>query len=101
MSATRKYSASRHACREPAPALVQQIDAAAHGIFERHPGLCGFTLRFEGDAILADVSVSPYATAPESLDLFDDISETMLAFVDEDVRSAQLLMQCTFARTLH
>lgn len=101
MSASRKHQSSRDPRREAAPALGRQIDAAAHGIFARHPGLCGFTLRFEGDAILADVSMSPYAVPPESLDLFDDIAETMLAFVDEDARSAQLLARRTFARTLH
>jgi hypothetical protein len=84
-----------------AAAVGEQIEAAANGIFERHPALCGFTLRCEGDAILADISLSPYAASPESLDLFDDIAETMLAFVDEDRDSAQLLMRRTFARTLH
>jgi hypothetical protein len=101
MRAHRKHPADRDRRAGAAPAVDEKIDAAAHAIFERHPGLCGFTLRFEGDAILADVSLSPYATPPESLDLFDDIAETMLAFVDEDARSAPLLARRTFARTLH
>ncbi len=101
MRASRKHLAERDRGAAPNATLGEKIDAAAHGIFERHPGLCGFTLRFEGDAILADVSMSPYAVPPESLDLFDDIAETMLVFVDEDARSAPLLARRTFARTLH
>src|SRR5512135_1236348 len=101
MRASRKHLAGRDRRAAATATLGEQIDAAAHGIFERHPGLCGFTLRFEGDAILADVSMSPYAVPPESLDLFDDIAETMLVFVDEDARSAPLLARRTFARTLH
>jgi hypothetical protein len=101
MRASRKPLAGRGRLAAAAATMGEQIDAAAHGIFERHPGLCGFTLRFEGDAILADVSLSPYAAPPESLELFDDIAETMLAFVDEDARLAPLLARRTFARTRH
>lgn len=101
MRATRKHPAAKDRRAAMAPALGEQIEAAAGKIFERHPALYGFTLRFEGDAILADVSLSPYAPAPATTDLFDDIAETMLAFVDQDEATARLLTRRTFARTLH
>ena len=99
MRAGRKHTVEKDR-RAAAAALGERIDAAAHDVFRRHPGLCGFTLRREGDAILADVALSPYAERESAMDVFDDIAESLLELVDENEDSADLLGR-TFARTLH
>ena len=80
-------------------ALQQEVQDVMNTLFQRHPTLCGFSVR--EDLSFADVACHPEIAGDEVKELIDEISETLIELVDERPELADLLRGRTLARIFH
>ena len=78
---------------------MKSIAATVNGIFAACPELYGFSVgQREGELCLAGVEAAPYAASET---LYGEIAAALLALIEEEPQTAELLRGRTFARTLH
>ena len=78
---------------------MKSIATTVNEIFAACPELYGFSLgQLEGELCLAGVEAAPYVASEA---LYGEIAAALLALIDEEPHTAQLLRGRTFARTLH
>ena len=80
-------------------ALQQEVQEVVKTLFQRHPTLCGFSVR--EDLSFSHVACHPALPGEEAKDLIDEISATLIDLVEERPEVADWLRGRTLARTFH
>ena len=80
-------------------ALQQEVQEVVATLFQRHPTLCGFSVR--EDLSFSHVACHPTLLGDEAKDLIDEISATLIDLVEERPEVADWLRGRTLARTFH
>jgi hypothetical protein len=85
------------------PETQTRLAAVVDSLFRRWPSLVGFSVQevraFERELVLADVETSPWPT--RSQETCGEIATALLALIDDEPATHELLHGRTFARTLH
>ena len=90
------------------------LDAATSAIFRRCPTLCGFAVRdaailcrdqhalqYPGGLFVTEVSVFPLSGLTAPGEICDEIVAALVALMDENPETCELLRERTFARGFH
>ena len=80
-------------------ALQQEVQEVVETLFQRHPTLCGFSVR--EDLSFSHVACHPVLLGDEAKDLIDEISATLIDLVEERPEVADWLRGRTLARAFH
>ena len=80
-------------------ALQQEVQEVVETLFQRHPTLCGFSVR--EDLSFSHVACHPALLGDEAKDLIDEISATLIDLVEERPEVADWLRGRTLARSFH
>ena len=79
--------------------LLEQVQDAVNTLFQRHPTLCGFSVR--DDLSFSNVACHPALAGVEAELLVEEISATLHDLLEEQPEAAELLRGRTVARTFH
>lgn len=78
------------------------VHAAVEGLFRRFSSLCGFTVvERQGEFALVDVALYSWTGCGVPEEIRGEIAAALLQLVDERPETRELLVDRTFARTLH
>ena len=80
-------------------AIQQEVQEAVNVLFQRHPTLCGFSVR--EDLSFSHVACHPALDGEEERELAEEISATLSQLLDEMPEAAELLRGRTLARIFH
>ena len=80
-------------------ALQLEVQAGVNTLFQRHPTLCGFSVR--EDLSFSHVACHPALVGDEARELIDEISTALIELVDERPEVADWLRGRTLARVFH
>jgi hypothetical protein len=80
-------------------ALLQEVHDVMSTLFQRHPALCGFSVK--EDLSFSNVACHPALIGDEVDMLCEEISATLHELVEERPEAAELLRGRTLARTFH
>jgi hypothetical protein len=80
----------------------RDLDAQLESLFERCPDLWGFSVQDkDNELFVSDVGITPRLSAEQYGDIYEDITKTLAALLDERPEVCELLRARTFARVLH
>lgn len=79
--------------------LLQEVHAVVETLFQRHPTLCGFSVK--DDLSFSNVACHPAIAGDEAELLCEEISATLHELLEEQPEAADLLRGRTVARTFH
>src|SRR5207247_6876129 len=80
----------------------RDLEAQLESLFERCPDLWGFSVQDrDNELFVRDVGLKPRLSAEQYGDIYEDITKTLAALLDERPEVWQLLHPRTFARVLH
>jgi hypothetical protein len=80
-------------------ALQLEVQDVVDTLFQRHPALCGFSVR--EDLSFSHVACHPALVGDEARELIDEISSALIELVDERPEVADWLRGRTLARIFH
>lgn len=80
-------------------ALHDDVRQVMQTLFQRHPALCGFSVR--EDLSFYNVSCHPELPGEETRELCDEISQALRQLLDENPEAVHLIPGRTFARMFH
>jgi hypothetical protein len=80
-------------------ALQLEVQDVVDTLFQRHPTLCGFSVR--EDLSFSHLACHPALAGDEARELIDEISSALIELVDERPEVADWLRGRTLARTFH
>jgi hypothetical protein len=79
--------------------IESQLEAVLAQVFERLPGLVGFSVEIDPELSLPEVDTFPWTL--RSPELMGEIAVPLLELMDEQPEARALLHGRTFVRTLH
>jgi len=80
----------------------RDLQAQLDSLFERCPDLWGFAVQDkDNELFVSDVGITPRLSAEQYGDIYEDITQTLAALLDERPEVCELLRARTFARVLH
>lgn len=80
----------------------RDLEAQLDSLFERCPDLWGFAVQDkDNELFVSDVGITPRLSAEQYGDIYEDITQTLAALLDERPEVCELLRARTFARVLH
>src|SRR2546422_10443251 len=80
----------------------RDLEAQLESLFERCPDLWGFAVQDrDNELFVSDVGTTPRLSAEQYGDIYEDITKTLAALLDERPEVCELLRARTFARVLH
>jgi hypothetical protein len=80
----------------------RDLEAQLESLFERCPDLWGFSVQDkDNELFVSDVGITPRLSAEQYGDIYEDITKTLAALLDERPEVCELLRARTFARVLH
>ncbi len=80
-------------------ALHEDVSDAIQTLFQRHPGLCGFSV--QQDLSFSHLACHPAVFGDEARQLQEEISCALHELVEERPEAAELLRGRTLARSFH
>jgi hypothetical protein len=78
-----------------------QLEATTDALFRRCPGLCGFTVQHAGGLLVSEITLDPTGGSEKRGDVCAEIVTALVELIDECPEARELLLERTFARTLH
>src|ERR1700740_1932119 len=80
----------------------RDLEAQLESLFERCLDLWGFSVQDkDNELFVSDVGITPRLSAEQYGDIYEDITKTLAALLDERPEVCELLRARTFARVLH
>ena len=80
----------------------KDLEAQLESLFARCPDLWGFAVQDkDNELFVSDVGITPRLSAEQYGDIYEDITQTLAALLDERPEVCELLRARTFARVLH
>src|SRR6266850_4741367 len=80
----------------------RDLEAQLESLFSRCPDLWGFSVQDKNNELfVSDVGITPRLSAEQYGDIYEDITQTLAALLDERPEACELLRARTFARVLH
>jgi len=80
----------------------KDLEAQLESLFARCPDLWGFSVTDkDNELFVGDVGITPRLSAEQYGDIYEDITQTLAALLDERPEVCELLRARTFARVLH
>jgi hypothetical protein len=80
----------------------RDLEAQLESLFARCPDLWGFSVQDKNNELfVGDVGITPRLSAEQYGDIYEDITQTLAALLDERPEVCELLRARTFARVLH
>jgi hypothetical protein len=80
----------------------KDLEAQLESLFSRCPDLWGFAVQDKNNELfVSDVGITPRLSAEQYGDIYEDITQTLAALLDERPEVCELLRARTFARVLH
>jgi hypothetical protein len=80
----------------------RDLDTQLESLFARCPDLWGFSVQDKNNELfVSDVGITPRLSAEQYGDIYEDITHTLAALLDERPEVCELLRARTFARVLH
>src|SRR5437879_13258721 len=76
----------------------RDLEAQLESLFERCPDLWGFAVQDrDNELFVSDVGITPRLSAEQYGDIYEDITKTLAALLDERHEVCELLRASTFA----
>jgi hypothetical protein len=80
----------------------RDLETQLESLFARCPDLWGFSIQDKNNELfVSDVGITPRLSAEQYGDIYEDITQTLAALLDERPEVCELLRARTFARVLH
>src|SRR5438876_12252945 len=80
----------------------RDLEAQLESLFERCPDVWGFAVQDrDNELFVSDVGIAPRLSAEQYGDIYEDITKTLAATLDERPEACELSPARAFARVLH